>query len=94
MTVAEKIDTLRKSVATATQRRSDAMAAHKVAQKQLTDIDKAIVDLGFDPDMSETQLAALEAKLDADLDAAMVLVAQEIASLDAILSKAKAAGVL
>lgn len=94
MKLADKIEKLRKQVADATQRRSDALAAHKVAQKQLSDIDAAIVALGYDPEMSEDALAALEAKLDTDLDAASLLVTQEIAALDDVLAKAKAAGVL
>jgi Holliday junction resolvasome RuvABC DNA-binding subunit len=94
MKLADKITALRKQVETATQRRSDALAAHKVAQKQLGDIDTAIKDLGYDPEMSDDALAALEAKLETDLDAASLLVQQEIAALDDVLAKAKAAGVL
>ena len=93
-TLAEKIAALRKQTDLAVQRRADAAAAYKVAQNQLASIDKAIRDLGYDPEMAETELAALEAKLETDLDTASVLLQQEIAALDDVLAKAKAAGIV
>ena len=65
-----------------------------MAQSQLAAVDKAIRDLGFDPEMTDAQVQALEDKLHVDLDAAALLLQQEIASLDDVLAKAKAAGIV
>lgn len=93
-TVAQQIQTLRDQVEIAKTRRTEASTAQKTATKQLDGIDDEIRALGYNPEMTDDELATIEAKVQADLATALALVTEEIAALDRVLAAAKAAGVL
>jgi len=90
----QKLATLTQQVETLSKRRAEAAAVYKLAQKQLGEVDAAIRAIGFDPEMSDEALAGVEQTLEAEVEAALRLVEQEGAQIDAVLAAAKQAGLV